>query len=150
MDELSTNARGVCEEHYSNVGHVHGGRARILGFPSIRMCGFLGEMVGAACEDGFPGSLSFPSERRLSRGSKLTNTTGDYDVLASFTHARLDGERYRTAAQRGIHMAESIPRLECSFEEFQRRHIDATIDLVGTVAFLPSFASKFAVCYLDL
>lgn len=49
---------------------------------------------------------------------KLTGTIGDHDVLASFADARLDGERYRTAAQRGVHMAELVPRLECSSEEF--------------------------------
>ena len=46
--------------------------------------------------------------------------TGDHDVLASVTDAGLDGERYRIAAQRGVHMAEFIPWLECSSEEFQR------------------------------
>ena len=50
--------------------------------------------------------------------SKLTGTTGDHDVLTSFADARLDRERYRVTAQRGVHMAELVPRLECSFEEF--------------------------------
>ena len=54
----------------------------------------------------------------LSYESMLTGTIGDHDVLASFTDARLDGERYRTTAKRGLHMAEPISRLKCSFEEF--------------------------------
>ena len=53
------------------------------------------------------------------KGRKLTAVTGDDDVPASSTDARLDGERCRIAAQRGVHMAKSIPRLECSSEEFQ-------------------------------
>ena len=53
----------------------------------------------------------------ISYESKLTGTLGDHDVLASFTHARLDGERYRITAKRGLHMAEPVSRLKCSFKK---------------------------------
>ena len=62
-------------------------------------------------------------------------TTGDHDVLASVTDAGLDGERYRAATQRGVHMAEFIPWLECSSKEFQRCHVSSIyIEIIVGVA----------------
>lgn len=64
--------------------------------------------------------------------SKLTGMIGDHDVLASFADPRLDRERYRVAAQRGVYMAELIPRLECPFEKFEWRHIDTRFSVGRT------------------
>lgn len=43
---------------------------------------------------------------------------GDHDVFASFANTRMDGERYRAPVERGLHMAEPVPRIECASEKF--------------------------------
>ena len=65
---------------------------------------------------------------------RVDMTTGDHDVPASATDAGLDGERYRTAAQRGVHMAEFIPWLECSSEELQRCHVNIYTGIIVGIA----------------
>ena len=65
--------------------------------------------------------------------SKLTAATGDDDVLASFTDARLDGERYRIAAQRSVYMAEFIPWLECSSEKSQRCYVNTRVSVARSL-----------------
>ncbi len=56
MDELPAHAGSRREEYDTNVGYIHGRRARLLGIPSIRLCSFLSEVVRAVGEDGFPGT----------------------------------------------------------------------------------------------
>ena len=59
---------------------------------------------------------------------------GGYDVSASLADKRLDRKGHRASAKRGIHMAESFSRLECSFEKFQRylQYLISTIRLART------------------
>lgn len=66
--------------------HVGGG-AGLLRIPPIRLRCFPCKVVLQASEDGL---------------------SGDYDVFASTAYSRLDGERYRTSAQRGLYMAEFV------------------------------------------
>lgn len=42
---------------------------------------------------------------------------GHHDVPASLADAHLDGKGCRVAAQRGLHLAELVPRLERTSEE---------------------------------
>ena len=48
----------------------------------------------------------------------LIATIGDYDVPTSFTNAGLDRKGHRAPPERGVHMAEPVPRLQRTSEEF--------------------------------
>ena len=49
---------------------------------------------------------------------ELIAASGDHDVPASFTNPELDGKRHRAPPERGIHLAESISRIQRTSEEF--------------------------------
>ena len=71
-----------------------GRRPRLLRLPPLRLCRLLGEMVGQAAPDGFP---------------------GHHDLPAVPPDQGLDGEGYRAAAQRGVHLEKLVCREQGSY-----------------------------------
>ena len=70
---------------------VAGRRPRLLRIPPLRLRRFSSQVVREATTDGFP---------------------GDHDVFAVLADEELDGEGYRVTPERGVHLAESVQRLQ--------------------------------------
>lgn len=71
-----------------------------------------------------------PKPQNASTCKDADSRIGDYDVFTSPTDAGVDRERHRAFAERGIHLAEFIPRIKRTSEKFWGSNIYGCIVLI--------------------